>query len=63
MDLLQEICRLAEIPTIQAFPNSEIYNLFCTGTYPHDLEGYFESLAEQGFQNNFFPVLARRNEG
>jgi len=24
----------------------------------HDLEGYFESLAEQGFQNNLFSVLA-----
>ena len=29
----------------------------------HDLEGYFESLAEQGFQNNFFSVLARENGG
>jgi|GEM_PF-6042642 len=28
-----------------------------------DLEGYFESLAQQGFQNNLPSVLARRNEG
>jgi len=26
---------LAEIPSIQAFLNFEIYNLFCTGTYLH----------------------------
>jgi len=29
----------------------------------HDLEGYFESLAERGFQNNLFSVLAWRNRG
>ena len=27
----------------------------------HDLKAYFESLAEQGFQNNLFLVLARRH--
>jgi len=27
----------------------------------HDLEGYFENLAEQGFQNNHSAVLSQRN--
>jgi len=29
----------------------------------HDLEGYFESPALRGFQNNLFLVLARKNGG
>jgi len=32
-------------------------------TETHDLEGYFESPALRGFQNNLFLVLARKNGG
>jgi len=43
----------------QGFQPIGMYNLFCL----RDLEGYFESLAPQGFQNNPFYSSVEKIKG